>query len=182
MGIVDLGDEKTTMNGLNTGKEFNAAVFYSIFSKKGYHHHENVLKKDQLWVNFKTFQCLYRLKFAYFICIGETKAELASHVLQFVFLGNTGFRFPFAHWPTKEVDPSTLYIIFWKAVFWLLKAAFKVRYCCCDGGEANRSFIKLHFKDKDPFKELFTITNPYTKEPLYFILDFAVSYLLYIIR
>ena len=102
---------------------------------------------------FQNIPCLYRLKFAYFICIGERKAELASHVLQFVFLGNTGFRFPFAHWPTKEVDPSTLYIIFWKAVFWLLKAGFKVRYCCCDGGEANRSFIKLHFKDKDPFKE-----------------------------
>ena len=74
-----------------------------------------------------------------------------------MFLGNTGFRFRFAHWHTKEVDPSTFYHLFWKAVFWVLKEGFKVRYNFCDGGEANRSLIKLHFKDKDPFKDLFTV-------------------------
>lgn len=40
--------------------------------------------------------------------------------------------------------------------------------------EANRAFVKLHFDGKDPVDELFTVTNPYTKEPMIFILDFAV--------
>jgi hypothetical protein len=92
-----------------------------------------------------------------------------------VFLGNTGFRFPFAHWPTKEADAATLYDLFWKAVLCLLKAGFVITYCCCDGGESNRGFIKLHFGDKDPEAEKFTVINPYTREPMVFILDFPVS-------
>lgn len=59
-------------------------------------------------------------------------------MLQFIFLGNTGFRFPFAHCPTKEADAATLYDLFWNAVLWILKAGIVVTYCCCDGGEANR--------------------------------------------
>ena len=69
--------------------------------------------------------CLNTGKLVFDVCIFSHilhgKSPLASHVLQFVLLGNTGFRFPFAHWPTKEVDPSALYILFWIAVFWLLK-------------------------------------------------------------
>lgn len=101
-------------------------------------------------------------------------------MLQFVFLGNTGFRFPFAHWPTKEVNAATLYDLFWDAVLWLLKAEILVTYCCCDGGEANRSFIKLHFKGNDPVKSSFTVINPYTKDYLTFFLDFPVSKILVI--
>ncbi|XP_078382573.1 uncharacterized protein LOC144665241 [Oculina patagonica] len=101
----------------------------------------------------------------------KEKVQLASHVLQFVFLGHTGFRFPFAHWPTKEVDPAVLYIHFWKSVYWLLQGGFSVHYCCCDGGSANRSFIKLHFSGKDPHAEKFTTVNPYTREPLVFLMD-----------
>ena len=100
---------------------------------------------------------------------------MASHVLHFVFIGNTGFRFPFAHWPTKEVDRSTLYISFWKAVYWLLKGGIIIRYCCADGGEANRNLIKMHFNGKDPVKEKFTVINPYSKELLFFIMGIAVS-------
>ncbi|KAK3747957.1 hypothetical protein QZH41_019192 [Actinostola sp. cb2023] len=103
----------------------------------------------------------------------EVKAELATHVCQFVFLGNTGFRFPFAHWPTKEIPSSTLYDLFWKAVFELIKRGITIVYCCCDGGEANRNFLKIHFEGKDPVKENFTIVNPYTREPLIFIMDFS---------
>ncbi len=78
-------------------------------------------------------------------------------------------------WPTREVDPATLYDLFWEAVLWLLKAEIVVSYCCCDGGEANRSFIKLHFKGIDPMKSSFTVINPYTKDYLTFFLDFPVS-------
>ena len=60
-------------------------------------------------------------------------------------------------------------------MLWLLKAGFVISYCCCDGGESNRGFIKLHFGDKDPEVEKFTVTNPYTREPMVFILDFPVS-------
>jgi len=83
---------------------------------------------------------------------GVTKVQTATHVLQFVYLGNTGFRFPIVHYPTCEVDPSTLYIKFWETVGWLEMAGFSVIYGCCDGGQANRSFIQMHFKGKDAVK------------------------------
>lgn len=33
-----------------------------------------------------------------------------------VFLGNTGFRFPLAHFPCLQTSASELYLIFWKVV------------------------------------------------------------------
>ena len=101
--------------------------------------------------------------------------EVATHVLQFVLLGNNGFRFYFAHLPTTEADPSSLYVNFWRAVGWLRKFGFQFNFCCCDGGAANRTFVKMHFKDKDAVKERFTTINPYTRKPMFFLLDPSVS-------
>ncbi|XP_070548616.1 uncharacterized protein [Ptychodera flava] len=105
------------------------------------------------------------------IISGEDTTVTATHVLQMVFLGNTGFRFPIAHWPTREVDPATLYTQFWNSVKWLRKGGFHVTFCCLDGGQANRSFVQLHFKGKDPVREKFTTLNLYTHEPMIFYMD-----------
>ena len=86
---------------------------------------------------------------------------MATHVLQFVFLGNTGFRLPFAHWPTKEADSATLHDLSWKAIFWRLKSNFVVTYCRCDGGESNRGFIKMQFGGKNPERKF------HSHQPLY---------------
>ena len=80
---------------------------------------------------------------------GKDTVDVATHVLQFVFLGNNGFRFLFARSPTTEDDPS-LYTNFWKAAGWLRMIGFRVNYCCMDSGEANRGFIKMHFQGKNP--------------------------------
>lgn len=96
-----------------------------------------------------------------------------------MFLGNNGFRFPFAHFPTTEADPASLYTNFWKAVGWLRRFGFEANFCCCDGGEANRSFIKMHFQGKDPEEEKFTTINPYTRKPMVFLLDPSVSMYIY---
>lgn len=42
------------------------------------------------------------------------QVQTATQVLQVVYLGNTGFCFPVANYPTREVDPSTLYLKFWE--------------------------------------------------------------------
>lgn len=103
----------------------------------------------------------------------QEKVQLASHVLQFVFLGHTGFRFPFAHWPRGGSGNSLHSFV----EISLLAPSRRIlsAYCCCDGGSANRSFIKLHFSGKDPYAEKFTTTNPYTREPLVFLMDPYVS-------
>lgn len=37
------------------------------------------------------------------------------------------------------------------------------------------SFIKMHFKGKDPVKEKLTTISPYTRKPVVFLLDPSVS-------
>jgi len=52
--------------------------------------------------------------------------NLASHVLQMIFLGDTNFHFPFAHFPTHEANASDIYVLYWDAVINLQKWGFKV--------------------------------------------------------
>ena len=92
-----------------------------------------------------------------------------------MFIGSTGFKFPFCYFPTIEVDPTTLYHNFWNAVFDLGEFGFKVVLAVCDGAQANRTFIQCHFNEEDPVKENFTTTNIYTGEPMVFTVDPSVS-------
>ncbi|XP_070556918.1 uncharacterized protein [Ptychodera flava] len=102
---------------------------------------------------------------------GEINVQTATHVLQFVFIGDGGFRYPVAHFPTKECSPAILYRVFWDGVQMLLKAGFHVYWSCCDGGESNRGFINLHFKETTPRDSNFTTRNPLTGGKMIFIMD-----------
>ena len=46
----------------------------------------------------------------------------------------------------------------------------------CDGAQANRAFITMHFQDeKDAVSSTFTTTNPYSGHPHSFMMDSSVS-------
>ncbi|XP_053409240.1 uncharacterized protein LOC128559964 [Mercenaria mercenaria] len=75
--------------------------------------------------------------------MGSHDLKLATHALQILFLGHTGFRFPFAHYATEQASPSELYLIFWKAVKLLSLYGFRVTYLSLDGAQSNRSFMKM---------------------------------------
>ena len=53
-------------------------------------------------------------------------AALATHALQYAFLGDGGFRFSIGHFPTGEAVASDLYVLFWDAVFKLQQWGFTV--------------------------------------------------------
>lgn len=48
-----------------------------------------------------------------------------------------------------------------------------IYWCILDGADCNRQFIKLHFQ-KDPADSHFTTRNPYTGDPIVFIMDCKV--------
>jgi hypothetical protein len=56
--------------------------------------------------------------------VGKTETQLASHVLQFVFLGDNGFRFPIAQFPSHDCSPSDLFMNFWDGVVMMKEAGF----------------------------------------------------------
>jgi hypothetical protein len=74
---------------------------------------------------------------------GKTDIKLASHVLQFAFLGFTGFRFPLFHYPTTQASACDLYLEVWKAVDMLNTFGFAVKYISGDEAETNRDLGKL---------------------------------------
>jgi hypothetical protein len=68
---------------------------------------------------------------------------LATHVLQFLFLGTTGFRFPFTYFSTTGASASELYLVFWKAVNYLAMFGFSVTFLSMDGAQSNRDFMNI---------------------------------------
>lgn len=50
--------------------------------------------------------------------------KLATHVLQFIFLSDTGFRFPIAQFPSGACTPTDLFILFWEGVLKMLETGF----------------------------------------------------------
>lgn len=60
----------------------------------------------------------------FFLFSGKTEPQLATHVLQFVFLSDSGFRFPIAQFPSAECTPSDLYFNFWRGVRKMLEFRF----------------------------------------------------------
>ena len=110
---------------------------------------------------------------------------MATHMLQFMFLGNEGFRFPFAHFPTANVTSAQLFELFWDAVDALQMFGFTVRLSISDGAGANRKFVLMHFKDtKEAEDNKYTTISPASGKSLTFMMDPSVrsmstAYILY---
>ncbi|KAJ8299478.1 hypothetical protein KUTeg_023538 [Tegillarca granosa] len=101
---------------------------------------------------------------------------LATHVLQFVFLGFTGFRFPFAHFPSTTASATDLYLLMWKSVNMLSMFGFKIQYISTDGAQTNRDLFKLlipNFNSGCPstcsFYNIYCKDNP----KIFFIMDIS---------
>ena len=67
--------------------------------------------------------------------------QLATTILQFVFVAYNGFRFPFAYFLCSGVTAAHLTSVFWDIVNTLKSYDFKITFVCMDGAATNRSFI-----------------------------------------
>lgn len=107
---------------------------------------------------------------------GGNERKLAHHVLQLVFLGNSGFRFPFAHFPVTTTSAPELFLIFWKAIKMLNIYGFTVRYVSLDGAQSNRDFMKmLLLEQKTDTLKTMLLANLYDplKPKIAIIMDFS---------
>lgn len=78
---------------------------------------------------------------------GKKSKKIGTHVLQFLYQGLSGFRFPFAHFVSDQVNACELYIHVWDSVKKLSQYGFQCKYICMDGAVSNRSFMSMHFAD-----------------------------------
>lgn len=101
---------------------------------------------------------------------GTQEKSLGKYVLQLLFLGTNGFRFPFAHFITNGIQASELYGLFWKSVYFLYTYGFTVLYTCMDGAQSNRSFMHICLGDKPTS---FIARNPCTSTDVIFLMDYS---------
>ena len=66
-----------------------------------------------------------------------------------MFLGFTGFRFPFAHFPSHTASGQELYLLLWKSVNMLSSYGFTIQYVSTDGAQSNRDLFKILLPDFD---------------------------------
>lgn len=101
--------------------------------------------------------------------------RLATHVLQFIFLGYDGFRFPFSYYPTIGANAPEIYITLWDAIAKLTSFEFHVDYVLFDGASNNRAVQMSHFKDKTEAAEMkFTTANPFRPtEKVSMVMDYS---------
>ena len=95
---------------------------------------------------------------------GEHRQQPGTHVLQIMFQGISGFRFPFVHFVSRQVNASDLYILMWEAIDKLRCYDFSVKYICMDGACSNRSFMHLHFPNKNLIEMKMTAKSPINPE------------------
>jgi hypothetical protein len=82
------------------------------------------------------------------ICQGRKTVRLASHALQFVFHGLSGFRWPVVYFGSYTATAHQLYTSFWDCVDQLDNHGFTVDYIMADGASTNRSFTSMLFPGK----------------------------------
>ena len=106
---------------------------------------------------------------------GERRRQLATHVLQLLFLGFGGFRFPIAHYPCTQASATELHIIVWSAVEMLSSYGFPVLYISMDGAITNRQMMNIQFPaSSSPSSQSFLAPNPIPNQhPLAFIMDYS---------
>ncbi|KAK2555828.1 hypothetical protein P5673_022469, partial [Acropora cervicornis] len=92
--------------------------------------------------------------------------QTATHVLQFIFISDSGFRFAVAQFPSGECSPSDLCFNFWKGVRKMLEFGFVIYWCILDRAECNRQFVKLHFNGRDLVADKFIATNIHSGTPM----------------
>ena len=85
--------------------------------------------------------------------------EMASHVLQLVFLGFEGFRWPVAFFATGTATAHQLYKIIWDTVDLVEEHGFTIDYLMLDGASTNRAFTAIMLPN--PRLNQFTVTNPW---------------------
>lgn len=99
---------------------------------------------------------------------------LNTHILQFVFLGSTGFRFPFHRSVTDTASGHGLYLSIWQSGNMLINVGFKIRHITTDGAQTNKDLLKVllqEFKSINP--KSCSFRNLYNPDKEFFFMNFS---------
>ena len=105
---------------------------------------------------------------------GDRHRNLATHVLQLLFLGFGGFRFPIAHFPCTQATATDLHVIIWSAIEMLSSYGFPVLYVSMDGAITTRQMMHIQFPSPSSSSNPYIASNPIPgQHPIAFIMDYC---------
>ena len=76
-------------------------------------------------------------------CRNSTKFKLASHCLQYLYVGFNGFRWPVAYYGSDNVNGHALWFTFWDVVKHVERSKFRIHAAIMDGSSNNRQFTRI---------------------------------------
>ena len=82
----------------------------------------------------------------------QDSQALATDVVQVIFQGYSGFRFPLLHYPVNSVKASGLYILINALISQLDDFGFYIHYVMQDGGQENRTYTKIVSSAEERYK------------------------------
>jgi hypothetical protein len=92
----------------------------------------------------------------------ERKVKMATHCLQYIFHGFTGFRWPVAYYASETANAFQIYNTFWDVLSNLSKHGFTVDYVNMDGASTNRLF--MHMLCEDLWQSKYIISNIFQRD------------------
>ena len=99
------------------------------------------------------------------------KVELATHCLQYMYHGFTGFRWPVCFYASNPATTHQLYLTLWECVDELDEIGFTVDYVMFDGASTNRALTSL-LLNENPRGNKFMAKNIYDNtQPIFIIQD-----------
>ena len=98
------------------------------------------------------------------------KVELATHCLQYMYHGFTGFRWPVSFYASNPASTHQLYLTLWECVDQLDEIGFTVDYVMFDGASTNRSLTSL-LLNENPRGNKFMAKNIYDSTQTIFIIQ-----------
>lgn len=93
--------------------------------------------------------------------ISAKPLKLATHCLQYLYVGVSGFKWPVCYYATDNVNGHSIYFTIWTIISKLQSYGFQVIAALMDGSSNNRQFMRIVVNEANPRMDKFTTVNPF---------------------
>ena len=91
----------------------------------------------------------------------KANCKMATHGLQYMYVGFNGFRWPVVYYGSDNVNGHSIYLTLWPLVDQLLSFGFHAHGAIMDGSSNNRQFTRLVIDTNSARTTMYTTTNPF---------------------
>ena len=91
----------------------------------------------------------------------KSNCKMATHCLQYMYVGFNGFRWPVAYYGSDNVNGHSIYLTLWPLVDHLFSFGFNTHGAIMDGSSNNRQLTRLLIDTNSARCSMYTTINPF---------------------